>query len=76
LNLNNRFGLCNYNDGWFWIKGCECEKIGRGKREREGREMDCVRKDVCVLIFFFISSRPLNIYLDGIQKWSTGEPLS
>jgi hypothetical protein len=42
----------------FWIEGCESEKIGRAKREREVGEMDCVRKDVRVLIFFSFSSIP------------------
>jgi hypothetical protein len=44
----------------FWLRG-------REKRERrcQGGARDCVRKDTCVLIFFFNSSRPLNKF-DGL----------
>jgi hypothetical protein len=65
-----------FNGNWILGSGMWLQNLKQRKRwwEREGGEIDCVRKDTYVLFLFSNPSKPLNIS-DRIKKWFTGEPL-
>jgi hypothetical protein len=65
-----------FNSGWILGSGRWLQNLKQSKRwwEREGGEIDCVRKDIHVLFLFSNPSKPLNTswwYIKVVHRWIT-----